>query len=121
MYSPAEGRDYKLTDIVSDDVLYNDQAFAERCGWFCLVEQGIREADKKITSLAELNYTKDEAKERSTLVTDITSYVEQMVTQFITGEADIDATWDTYVATLKQMQIDRWVEIDQAAYNRSSN
>ena len=66
-----------------------------------------------------MNYTKSEAKERSTLVTDITSYVEQMVTQFITGEADIDATWDTYVNTLKQMEIDRWVELDQTAYDRA--
>ena len=119
MYSPADGRDYKLTDIVSDEVLYEDEEFAKRCGWFCLVEQGIREADRKITSLAELSYTKDEAKERSTLVTDITSYVEQMITQFITGEADIDATWDTYVNTLKQMEIDRWVELDQTAYDRA--
>jgi len=119
MYSPAEGRDYILTDIVSDEVLYNDEEFAQRCGWFCLVEQGIREADRKIESLAELTYTKDEAKERATLVTDITSYVEQMITQFITGEADIDATWDTYVGTLKQMELDRWVAIDQAAYDRT--
>ena len=119
MYSPAEGRDYKLTDIVSDDVLYNDEDFAKRCGWFCLVEQGIRESEVKITSLADLNYSKAEAKERSTLVTDISSYVEQMITQFITGEADIDATWDTYVATLEQMQLDRWVEIDQTAYDRA--
>lgn len=119
MYSPADGRDYKLTDIVSDEVLYNDEEFAKRCGWFCLVEQGIREADRKIESIAELAYTKEEAKERATLVTDITSYVEQMITQFITGEADIDASWDQYVSTLKQMQLDRWVEIDQAAYNRT--
>lgn len=118
-YSPADGRDYKLTDIVSDEVLYNDEEFAQRTGWFNLVEQGIREADQKVTSLADMNYTKSEAKERSTLVTDITSYVEQMITQFITGEADIDATWDTYVNTLKQMEIDRWVELDQTAYDRA--
>ena len=118
-YSPAEGRDYILTDIVSDEVLYNDEDFAKRTGWFNLVEQGIREADQKVTSLADMNYTKSEAKERSTLVTDITSYVEQMVTQFITGEADIDATWETYVATLEQMGIKQWVELDQTAYDRS--
>lgn len=119
MYSPADGRDYKLTDIVSDEVLYNDEEFAKRCGWFCLVEQGIREADRKIESIAELAYTKEEAKERATLVTDITSYVEQMITQFITGEADIDASWDQYVSTLNQMGLDRWVAIDQAAYDRT--
>ena len=120
MYSPADGRDYKLTDIVSNDVLYNDEDFAKRCGWFCLVEQGIRESEVKVESLASLVYTKDESKDRSSIVTDITSYVEQMTTQFITGEADIDATWDTYVATLEQMQLSRWVEIDQTAYDRAN-
>ena len=118
LYSPADGRDYILTDIVSDDTLYNDEAFAERCGWFALVEQGIRESEVKIESLATLVYTKEESKERASLVTDISSYVKQMTTQFINGEADIDETWDSYIATLNQMQIDRWVEIDQTAYDR---
>ena len=121
LYSPADGREYILTDIVSDDVLYNDQEFAEKCGWYALVEQGIREAEVKVESLASLVYTKEEASERASIVTDITSYVEQMTTQFITGEADIDETWDSYVATLKQMLIDRWVEIDQTAYDRMYN
>ncbi len=119
MFSPAEGRTYKLTDIVSDDILYNDEEFAKTHGWYCLVEQGIRESQAKHTSLSALAYTKSESKERASIVTDIVTYVEQMATQFITGEADIDATWDTYVATLKQMQLDRWVEIDQTAYDRS--
>ncbi len=118
LYSPADGRDYILTDIVDDDVLYNDEEFAKRCGWFALVEQGIREAEVKVESLASLVYTKDESSERASLVTDITSYVKQMTTQFISGEADIDETWDSYVATLEQMQLDRWVEIDQTAYDR---
>lgn len=118
LYSPADGRSYKLTDVVSDDVLYNDEDFAKYCGWYGLVEQGIREAEVTVESLADLVYTNAEAKERASLVTDIISYVEQMTTQFITGEADIDATWDTYIATLEQMQIDRWVEIDQTAYDR---
>lgn len=120
LYSPADGRTYKITDIVDDETLYNDEELAKECGWYALVEQGIREADVKVESLATLVYTKDEANERASLVTDITSYVEQMTTQFITGEADIDATWDTYVATLEQMQLQRWVEIDQAAYTRMS-
>lgn len=118
LYSPADGRDYILTDIVDDGVLYNDEEFAKRCGWFALVEQGIREAEVKVESLASLVYTKNESSERASLVTDITSYVKQMTTQFISGEADIDETWDSYVATLDQMQLDRWVEIDQMAYDR---
>ena len=118
LYSPADGRDYILTDIVSDDVLYNDEEFAARCGWFALVEQGIREAEVKRESLGSLVYTKEEANERASIATDIISYVELMTTQFVTGEADIDTSWDGYVSTLKQMLIDRWVEIDQTAYDR---
>ena len=87
-------------------------------GWAVLVEQGLRETEATYTPLSTLSYTKEEARERATLVTDIKSYVEQMTTQFITGEADLESDWDTYVKTLENMKLSRWVEIDQTAYDR---
>ena len=41
-----------------------------------------------------------------------------MYTAFITGEYDIDGYWDTYVDTLKNMKVERLLEIEQAAYDR---
>ena len=118
LVSPAEGRQYKIIDEVTDDVLYNNEDLVKTYGWAVLVEQGLRETEATYTPLSTLSYTKEEARERATLVTDIKSYVEQMTTQFITGEADLESDWDTYVKTLENMKLSRWVEIDQTAYDR---
>jgi len=36
----------------------------------------------------------------------------------ITGEMSVENDWDTFVATIKGMNIDRAVEIQQASYDR---
>lgn len=41
-----------------------------------------------------------------------------MRTRFITGELDIDSEWESHVETVKNMGLDRMLEIDQAAYDR---
>lgn len=65
-----------------------------------------------------LFYTEEETAERATLVTDITNYLTTAKAQFITGEMDIDASWDSYMETLNAMGLERLLEIDQAAYDR---
>ncbi len=81
---------------------------------YCNREDGLSWKD----SLAPLPYTTEEATERATLVTDITSYVGNMYANFITGTNDIDAEWDSFVDTLKAMGAERVIEIEQAAYDR---
>ncbi|UUZ79360.1 hypothetical protein LJK88_29860 [Paenibacillus sp. P26] len=44
-------------------------------------------------------------------------YVDEMSTKFITGDAPF-SQWDTYVATLKKMGLDRYMSIYEAAYKR---
>ena len=63
-------------------------------------------------------FTAEEAEERATLHTDILNYIKTMKAQFITGELDIDANWDTYLAELDMMGLDRLMEIEQAALDR---
>ena len=63
-------------------------------------------------------YSDDEATEMGTLVTDIRNYLTTMQAKFITGESDIDASWDEYLAQLDQMGLARLMEIEQAAYDR---
>ena len=118
LYSPADGRNYKIIDVVDDDTLYNDETLVEAYGWAVLVEQGIREAEDTVEAMTTLTYTEEESVLRASLVTDIKTYVDQMITQFISGERDFEAGWDEYVATLESMGIDQWVELDQTAYDR---
>ena len=46
----------------------------------------------------------------------IEPYVDEMFARFITGDADIDADWNKYIEELKQMGLDRMLEIMQEAY-----
>src|SRR5699024_12208388 len=61
--------------------------------------------------------TPDEQKEINTIEMDLESYVEQIEAKFITGVEPI-SNWDNYVETIEGMNIDRYIEIYQDAYDR---
>lgn len=63
-------------------------------------------------------FNDDESKEIASLQTDIQNYVLQKQAAWITGQADIDAEWDSYLAQLQTMGVERYVEIYQAATDR---
>ena len=48
----------------------------------------------------------------------ISTYVDEMEQKWILGVEDVDKTWDTYIATLKKMNIDEVIKVYKAAYNR---
>ena len=49
-------------------------------------------------------------------MTDIEIYVDEMVMKFITGRESLD-NWDTYVARVKEMGIEKVLDIYQKALN----
>ena len=63
-----------------------------------------------------LTYSDDEAKEVTEITLAVKTYVDEMLTRFITGDADIDAEWDSYLATLDSQGLSRLLEISQSAY-----
>ncbi len=63
-------------------------------------------------------YTDAELEERATLYTDIYNYLKSVKSEFIVGSRDIDATWDSHLAELNKMGLERLMEIEQAAYDR---
>ena len=66
----------------------------------------------------EVNYTDEELRDVTTLLVDIDSYVEQMEAEFITGRRSIEGEWDSFIATLERLGVDRMIEIQQRAYDR---
>lgn len=71
--------------------------------------------------LPALSLTSEESDELSIIFTDIDSYVKNMKAKWVSGESDVEADWDTYIETLKNMRVDRYVEIYQAAYERAKS
>lgn len=68
--------------------------------------------------LDELSMTTEEAEEFNALSVDIDTYVSEMRLRFITGEADLDAEWDSYVSSIEAMGVADCVALVQAAYDR---
>jgi len=64
-------------------------------------------------------YNNKEADEMKDLDITINNYVKESTARFITGDLDINGkAWDTYLAELKNMGLDRYMQINQAAYDR---
>ncbi|MFK7694945.1 ABC transporter substrate-binding protein [Paenibacillus sp. HJGM_3] len=63
------------------------------------------------------NYTAEENTRMAALNADINTYVTEMAAKFVSGKAPF-SEWDNYVATLKKMRLDEFMQIYQAAYDR---
>ena len=75
-------------------------------------------ADDSYIIPARISYTSEESAERAKIVAEVTTYMEENSVKFITGVLDIDAQWDNYVQELKNMGVERAIEITQAALER---
>nr|WP_144923506.1 ABC transporter substrate-binding protein [Paenibacillus bovis] len=64
-----------------------------------------------------LFFSESQASELATLEKTIRDYVNEMLARFVTGDADISKEWDKYLDTLVNMNLKRFVEIYQEAYD----
>lgn len=118
IYECMEGTPYHVMALTETDGLLEGRCF-ELASAQALKEMAIRgENVETVSQYPNVKYTDDEMKEYAILVTDITIYLAATKAQFITGEADIDATWNSYIAKLKEIGLERLMEIEQAAYDR---
>ena len=64
-------------------------------------------------------YTPEESAERTGLVNDLWTYVQEFMAKVVSGQITLDdAAWNEYLKNVDNYQIDRITEITQAAYNR---
>ena len=73
--------------------------------------------DYEFRGFPPVSLTDDETSEFVALMADIDTYVESMCVKFILGQEPL-SNWDNYVQTLKNMNIQRAIDIQQAAVNR---
>lgn len=62
-------------------------------------------------------YASEEASEFESIATDVDKFTEESRSGFISGKKPL-SEWDSYVSQYDQMGIDRYLEIQQAAYDR---
>ena len=63
--------------------------------------------------------TTDEATEYAAIESDLTTYSESKILEFIVGHADIDEEFDEYVETLYSMGLQDMIDLKQDAYDRA--
>ncbi|MBN8595921.1 MAG: extracellular solute-binding protein [Anaerolineae bacterium] len=69
------------------------------------------------TLIPPLTFEGDAASEVTEIQLAVKTYVDEMLVRFITGDANVDAEWDSYLATLDSQGLSRLLELTQAAYN----
>lgn len=77
----------------------------------------IATANRSAKKVPNLSFTADEIFEKAVMETDINTYVQENVEKFVRGERNLDE-FDAFVSELEAMNVDRLVEIWQAAYDR---
>lgn len=75
----------------------------------------------KGATLPKLTVSKDRANEYRMIMNEVQTYVQEMYIKFITGQANLDSDWDTYVNTIKGMGIDNATSAMQEAYTAFMN
>jgi putative aldouronate transport system substrate-binding protein len=73
-------------------------------------------------AIPPLWYSPEESSEMALLTTNINTYVEESIAKFIVGDLDPnrDADWNNFQAQLKNLGIDRYLQIIQNTYNTSA-
>ena len=62
--------------------------------------------------------TTEESEEFSQLSGDLITYVSETLSKLMIGELNLDSDLDTFISTIKEMGMDRLIEIQQASYDR---
>lgn len=76
--------------------------------------------DEKYSVPPVMTMTQEESEEYTRIVTNVDTLTGEKFIKYIQGTEDF-STWDSYVAELKKIGIDKAIKIQQAAYDRYMN
>lgn len=79
--------------------------------WARNVESGSK------TQMPRITPTLEESEEVATLGTEISTYVDEMILKFVQGTEPL-SNYDVFLANLQKLNINRYLELQQAAYDR---
>ncbi|WP_062105863.1 extracellular solute-binding protein [Bacillus niameyensis] len=70
-----------------------------------------------IEPLPPLFFSEEDSNKMAKIEQSLTDYVDEMASAFITGQSDIDSSWDKYISTLQEIGIEEYVAIHQRSYD----
>jgi putative aldouronate transport system substrate-binding protein len=74
--------------------------------------------DKAYDLPSALYFTTEESTVYAVTVTDVETYANEYILTSITGNGDIDATWDDYVNKVWSLGLQQCIDAEQCAYER---
>ena len=88
-------------------------------------EEQIQGAERKelygpylLEPLPLMNYTPEESSDLSSLSADLTKVISEQKAKWCTGQGDIETEWDSYIESLNKMGLEKYMEIQNTAYDR---
>lgn len=131
--APTDGQMWgQLTSIVNTptmvlEIAMNPDPYAEGVppltGRQIVLYKGSKEYEKvrqpMESVLPDLYFSESDAEEIALLKTTILDYVNESVVRFITGDLSVDNDWDSYLEELHVLDVDRYLEMMQNAYDQS--
>jgi putative aldouronate transport system substrate-binding protein len=104
---------FRLGQVITGDPAYHTEAFL-----FRETKNNYEPYAADIRAiLPPLIYTEQQSNELVDLKVAIETFVNEMFARFITGDADINSQWDSYIDQLKSMNLERYVQIHQESYD----
>ena len=103
-----------LNDLSVQELTYNEAQKAAVPAWVGAFDS----ADETMPNTQWLSYTTEESYTIADLQSDLETVQDEFRLKAITGQVDIDAEWDNYVAQCESMGLYELQEIDQAAVDR---
>ncbi|MCD9021662.1 extracellular solute-binding protein [Cohnella silvisoli] len=113
-YQPAEYRD----SFVQGTDIYDSANYERRLYQATQLYKG--HEPQELFPIWSIWIDPSEIDEASILQTNLKNYIEQNALQFVTGNKDLNKDWDSYVKGLKDLKLDRYLEILQKAYDASA-
>ncbi|MFI3227118.1 MAG: extracellular solute-binding protein [Clostridia bacterium] len=122
--------DIPVNDVLMDmgvlQIGYQQDADYEAQWTIDLANQGVEmysEASPYLDTILNLSlpFTAEEIEAKSKIETTLGTYVEEMIQKWVLGSADIDSTFDDYLAKVTSEGYEDLLEIYQTAYDRTYN
>lgn len=113
-YMPKEYYD----SFVSAEDIYAPEGYVRRINE--ATDMYIGHEPKELFPIWAVWIDPSEADEAGILQTNIRNYVQQYALQFVTGSKDLNKDWDAYVKGLNDLNVKRYLEILQKAYDKTS-
>ncbi|MFB5662667.1 ABC transporter substrate-binding protein [Alteribacillus sp. HJP-4] len=111
-YHPVEFRD----GIVQVEDIYTEEGFERRLQEATYLYEDQEPED--VFPYWGVWYGEDVQDEIAELETNILDNVDQSAVRFITGDLSLEDDWDDYIAGLESLGVERYVEINQDAYDK---